>query len=250
MRRPRGPQAAALASELRKLRIRLRELDRMLVVAVEAPTTTPDVYGVPVQAFCVLSHAAFEDYFESVCMKTADIIVDGWVLGHPSVAIASLAAATKCPLDEEDDDTTVSRSSNRRRDMATHIKRAYSHRIRENHGMDIKYLRSLLYPLGVDFDDVTLLSSVRTIARCRGDYAHTIGASRPISPEKARVLVADCLHLARVIANNLVRQLPVSAAQHTPAVSTTSQGRAGGLLSRFRIRSVIGKILPSARRGR
>lgn len=250
MKRPRGPQAAAFASELRKLRIRLRELDRTLVIAVEPPTTTPDVYGIPVQAFCVLSHAAFEDYFESVCNKAAERIIDGWVLGHPSVAIASLAAATRCPLTEEGDDKTVSRSINRRREMATHIKRVYSHRIHENNGMDIKYLRSLLYPLCIDFDDVKLLSSVSTIARCRGDYAHTIGASHPISPEKARVLVADCLRLARVVANQLVRQLPSHVIPNIPPVSATSRGRAGRLFARLRVRSTIEKLLRSSRRGR
>lgn len=77
----------------------------------------------------------------------------------------------------------------------------------ENHGVAIKYLRKLLYPLAIDFDDTTLLGSLEQIAQTRGDFAHKVGATRVVSPEDARKWVGDCIELSRLIMKNAVKRL-------------------------------------------
>ena len=73
----------------------------------------------------------------------------------------------------------------------------------ENHGIDIKYLRKLLLPVGIEFPKTTrVLNSLERLKNIRGIYAHSHKRKEDsISPEEALNIVYDVLEMVKIIKN-------------------------------------------------
>jgi len=86
------------------------------------------------------------------------------------------------------------------RDVFDEVKKMFSKDVYENHGISLKYLRSLLIPVAIDIkNDVNLLNSLRKLASERGEYAHNRLIKNILSPEDAKNYVVDCLDLCEDI---------------------------------------------------
>lgn len=68
-----------------------------------------------------------------------------------------------------------------------------------NHGADIKYLKKLLLPIGIDIPhDVDYVNALEKLKDIRGTYAHSFSrAKKTTSPEDAKAIVNDVLRLAQ-----------------------------------------------------
>jgi hypothetical protein len=190
-------QVEALYSELQD---HLSELGKQFIDTFipTDPSVSPSEYDHLVKAYCVLSHAALEDYFESVALRVMQRAFAEW-LHNRKVTEALLTLACyyglqlKIDEDERNAETTV---FDYLRPILEEAKKRFSIDINANHGVSVKYLRKLLIPVGINVkQDVNQLNSIRQLAKERGTYAHKKAAQKILSPEDAKQFVEDCLIL-------------------------------------------------------
>jgi RiboL-PSP-HEPN len=184
------------------------------------PTHGPDVYHHHVKAFCLLAHAAFEEFVEQLSLELMKFAIGHWykrrVITPPLLSLCLFYRATIDYEDNEESDQP--RNFDAVRSVAELINKAHSKAIFENHGFSLKYLRSILTPVAIDISsDPSSFSSLRTLADARGSYAHTFAksgyfvdtkrAKHPMTPEKAREVVEDCLKLCMKLSADARRYL-------------------------------------------
>ena len=189
-------------NEFEKLLIELREhieaLDETFIHQfIKNRTATLD-YEHHVKAYCVLCHAAFEEYFESIALKVMHRCVDEWRYSRKYTdTLVTLVSYYEqklvIDLDENTDETPVFDSL---RGIFDEVKRKFSTDVHNNHGISLKYLRHLLIPVAIDIkEDSNLKDSLRKLADQRGEYAHKRLITHVPSPEDARKCVDGCLEL-------------------------------------------------------
>jgi len=179
------------------------------------PEHGPDVYHQHVKAYCILAHAAFEEFVERVSLYLMTAAVENWYQGKLITRpLLSLLLFYKLSIDfVQDEETDQPRNFDALRQVIDEVKRAHSTAIFDNHGFSLKYLRSVLTPVAIDISsDPVVSNSLRTLADARGSYAHTSAklanftdrskAKQPMSPEKARDVVEDCLQLCKKISGD------------------------------------------------
>lgn len=165
----------------------------------------PDLYSVDTQAYCVLSHAAFEEFFENVCLYMLSVIDEKF--GQPAreislgtVCLLHFGDAKKLLEDSErwgDDERLNDYLEGAIKDRKSYLS---TYAVMENHGIDLKYLRQLLMSVGIDIPhDPNIQSALHTLKEIRGSYAHGFSrAKKELSPEDAKKTVNDILSLASV----------------------------------------------------
>ncbi len=158
-------------------------------------------------AYVVLSHAAFEEYFEDLAIWALDAAVEDWRHGNIRQAAVTLVLhlGKPFPVDEHSSPTGA---YDRVREELDRLKPPFSRFItKDNHGMSLKYLKKLFYPLGVDIpNDVRMMASLDTLAGLRGALAHTStrGAKKHLDPRDTIEIVNDCLDLAEAMKNRVL----------------------------------------------
>lgn len=177
------------------------------------PLVTDNVYRLDINAFCVLSHAYFEQYFEEISSIVSESIVDTYK-NHKKVSIGTLMlmhsiSITKFPY--KSDDVSLKNiydyvNQDLHKSIAT-LKES----LKGNHGASLKYLKNILIPVGIDVpSDPIYMDSLQKLVTERGVFAHgnkqdgTI--RRPYTPSQANSIVDDCINLAVEI-NSLARKI-------------------------------------------
>lgn len=172
------------------------------------PALDVEKYKHKVKAYCVLAHAAFEEHVERLSLEIMLHALGLWSTGKratQSLLTLSMFYGIRVEY-SEDENNNQATTLDLLRDAVEEIKRRHSHALANNQGFSLKYLRSIFTPVGVDVpQDVIIISSLRTLADARGFYAHTSAkaghfidqkkAAHPMSPEKAKGVVNDCLKL-------------------------------------------------------
>lgn len=171
------------------------------------PENAPEDFQYDVKAYCVLAHAAFEEYVEDLSLIALEEARQGWLKKEFSAATVSLLMFYKASLEAiENEDEPQERVFDIVRMGIDDCAKKHSQALSQNHGFSLKYLRRMLIPVGIDVpSSVKLTASLGELAEARGSYAHTRAArahygqwkraSRPMSPEKAKETVEDCLAL-------------------------------------------------------
>lgn len=179
--------------------------DRFVQIHLVNTTEGPEIYEHDIKAYCVLGHAAFEQYFEHVALKVAILAITKWhedrTIKKPLLSLLSYARQ-RLEVDTEEilRTGTCPRSFDKLRNSIDEAKKQYSDEIYNNHGIDIRYLAKMFIPISIDItDDPTLLSSLKKLATVRGDYAHNRRARTMISPEDAVKCIQDCLKIGNSV---------------------------------------------------
>ena len=75
--------------------------------------------------------------------------------------------------------------------------------IQDNHGIDVKYMRKLLTPIGIDVpQNAQELASLVILKNIRGMYAHSFARNKkPLAPEDAQNAVFDVFNMVEKIKN-------------------------------------------------
>lgn len=179
------------------------------------PEHTPNDYQHDVKAYCVLAHAAFEEYAEEISLVALKTAEDAWTSKEFSKTTISLLLFYSAKLEvTEEEDEPQERIFDLIRKGIGECKAKHSNALSNNHGFSLKYLRKIFTPVGVDIPDtVKLMESLRELAEARGSYAHSQAkqamygqwkrANRPMEPEKAKVAVSDCIELCEHLAKCL-----------------------------------------------
>lgn len=193
--------------DLRQLKRFVKELKkRYLTPHLGKPALgpLPRTEELDVAAFAVLAHGAFENFVEGLALWGVTRIETNWIsLQRASRSTAALMMHTNHPTDHAEETRSV---FDVLRGAVEAAKTAHSASIKRNHGVEVKHLRSLLSPLGVDIPtDGILIGSLNSLVKMRHQWAHQdrFGARETKSAEETLKTADDCLRLAEQICKNL-----------------------------------------------
>lgn len=185
-----------------------------------APEHGPDDFQHDVKAYCVLTHAAFEEFAENLSTLAAKEAQAAWLAKKYHSGAFALLSAYSFKLNIVAEETQdQDRYFDQFRFGLEDCIRRHSDALHNNHGFSLKYLRSILTPVGIDVPtNPALMESLRDLAEARGSYAHTTAklglygrrasAKRPMSPEDAKAAVDDCVQLCNELANRFRSATP------------------------------------------
>lgn len=192
------------------------------------PEHAPDQFQHDVKAFCVLAHAAFEEYAEQLSLLAMRSAEDAWKSKRFSYSTIALLCSYGVSIKYEDSDTKdQSRFFDQVRVGFEEVLQSHSNVVSGNHGFSRRYLRSLFTPVGVDIpEDLVLLQSLGELAEARGSFAHSRAAAanygrqrsamRPMTPENADLAVRECLSLCDELGRRVDRVLGLPDASASP----------------------------------
>jgi hypothetical protein len=167
------------------------------------PTSNPSEYDLDVRAYCLLSHAAFEQYIEDICRQLMVDALDEWLRTRSATntLLAFLAFAPQIEIDDDESHNECSFFEYIRRAMGDR-KRTFSVILSQNHGISSKYLRQMLLPIGLNVpENARWLGSLAQLAKQRGEHAHRGQIKLVPAPNAALEWVRDCLELCAQIRN-------------------------------------------------
>src|SRR5574344_2838330 len=185
---------------LDKLELYLLELDYKYIDIHKDLFEDPEEYKLDVRSYCVLSHAAFEEFVENICLYTLNEIEYNFKYTQ------RISYSTLCLLHFNGNAKTIDDDSwkdeNKMFDYflgkLEYIKSDFSKYImNNNHGVKLKYLKKMLIPLGLYVTlDIKHQTALSNLAQYRGLYAHTSHRNKKIlTPEDARKQVADVYNI-------------------------------------------------------
>lgn len=124
-----------------------------------------------VAAFSVLAHGALENFVEGIALWGLTRIEDSWILRmRASKSTAALMMHTEHKFDHRVDRRSV---FDQLRGAIDSAKNVHSGTIEDNNGAEVRHMRTLLAPIGVDVpQDPILTASLDTLVRMRHQWAH------------------------------------------------------------------------------
>ncbi|HNP84400.1 MAG TPA: HEPN domain-containing protein [Nitrospira sp.] len=162
------------------------------------PSIPPESYAHDVKAYCMLSHAAFEEFFEGIALSLTEYATNKWLAERKvnDILIALLCwHGAKMKIDD-DETSPEKRPFEYLRPLVDSAKVSFSREVHKNHGVSILYLRGLLVPVGIEIpQDANWLNSLSKLAEGRGSYAHKGRVKIVLAPEDAQRYVRDVLAL-------------------------------------------------------
>lgn len=188
----------ALNMELERLRL------KFLAGFIPAqPDHTPADFEYEVKSFCLLSHAAFEEFVEAISEAMMTKIEADLSSRQSTLSTACFLSFYGIKLiTPEDDDSQDLSCFDHIRDAVAKAKRFHSAALKDNHGFSVKYIRKLLLPVGIDMPRGPEMTSLKKLAEARGSFAHTMArlaryggykrANRILTPEEAAEAAEDC----------------------------------------------------------
>lgn len=162
------------------------------------PSITPETYAHDVKAYCMLSHAAFEEFFEGIALGVTDYATNQWLSQRKvSDVLMALLCWHGAKIKIDDDGTSLEKNTfDYLRPLVESAKVSFSREVHKNHGVSILYLRGLLVPVAIEIlQDANWLNSLRKLAEGRGNYAHKGRVKSVLAPEDAKRYVEDVLAL-------------------------------------------------------
>lgn len=203
-----------LEDKFLSLKDRLNLLENKYISPHTDPLELPSNFELDVESYCVLCHAAFEEFVEDVCVYLLDELEDKYkTTGRFSFATLCLLHfdSQQSSLDEHWDETKnmhdyfVERIHKRKDELSTYARM-------DNHGVGIKYMKKLLLPVGIDLPhDASKLNSLSNLVGMRGGYAHAYSSirlkrvQRPTDPSEAKHWVDDVLEIMENVYNRARR---------------------------------------------
>lgn len=170
------------------------------------PLQKPDDYNLDVHSFCILCHAAFEEFLEDITLFSVDTIEKEFTnkprkFSYATLCLLHFDEYPKSKLGENTspfvfNEYITERIKARKADLSRYA-------IQENHGIDVKYLRKILLPIGIEVpNSPTETSALTQLKEIRGAYAHSYARhNKPLSPEDAMNIVLDVLQMIKRIMN-------------------------------------------------
>lgn len=169
------------------------------------PLAAPDDYDYDVKSYCILCHAALEDFTETITLKVLHYAIENYVnhhyLSESLITLLHFKASGNNYFEKLEENAPLISVYDYTRKVLDDVKSKFSKEITmQNHGASLKYIRQLLMPVAIDIpNDANILNSLKQLANERGFYAHKfqhLGAlKKSIEPEKAKNIMEDCLLL-------------------------------------------------------
>ncbi|UXT89760.1 HEPN domain-containing protein [Agrobacterium pusense] len=165
------------------------------------PEDEAKAYNHDVKAYCVLSHAVFEEFIENLSSSMVNKIQNDLLEKKITLSTACFLMywESKISIDEKSKTDCFSLVRN----AISTAKQRHSALINDNHGFSKKYMQSLLMSVGLNLPNELAMDSVTKLADARGAFAHKRvdgaeyemkyqKATRVMSPDDAKTIVFDC----------------------------------------------------------
>jgi hypothetical protein len=174
-------------------------------------------YKLNVQAYIVLSHAAFENYFEEISLELMKKAFGEWDLNKKisDVLLMQICYFLSYREGEERVMNLEIKKGNNKTDLAKITQ--YSHhidnlkdkaeaffykQIKENHGISLDYLLHIFIPVAININqDSDMMNSLKKLKESRGEMAHKNSLSLTKIPTPTEIFnhVCNCLELCKDI---------------------------------------------------
>ncbi len=187
---------------LKNLEDRLLKLKKKFISPHTSPTASPGTYLLDLQSYAILAHAAFEEYIEFISVKVAEKAFEKFKNEK------KMSFTTLCMLHFIEGHDSLNSWANtdiiydRLLSRLGNIKVKVSQMAASNNGIDMKYLKKLLIPVGLDIPHTAIeINSINQLARYRGTYAHQSTIALSIIPTPSDVVnaVTDVLNYMRAL---------------------------------------------------
>lgn len=192
--------------ELQRLQRFVRELESRYLVPHMKPSLVPPSRGeiLDVAAFVVLTHGAIENFVEGLTLWMSDKVAKNWTKKRRVTrSTASLLLRTKCGIE---DGSNVATPFDVIRAALDEAKSERSSAVHDNNGIELKHVRGLLGPLGVDIpSDPLLVASLDSLVAMRHQWAHQnrFGAQTSRSAVAVKKTADDCLNFAQQLSSRI-----------------------------------------------
>jgi hypothetical protein len=150
---------------------RLLDLIDRFIDCHKDPTESPESYALDVESFILLSHAAFEEFVEELGKAVANESLCNFKSGK-------ISKTTLCLLHFSDSDSLSNWDESKTlydRLLTKYFERVnqYNNSIADNNGVNLKYLKKILIPIGLDIPhEFKHTNAISTLATMRGGFAH------------------------------------------------------------------------------
>ena len=186
----------------------LEELEKKFIIPFIDKNKSEFSYEFDVRAFCVLSHAALENYFEEIVLMIIDKSIKEW-LNDRTINDSLLMLVGHMNERIKIDGNTLQQETNTFEYLRKHlelIKREFSDMVDKNQGISLRHLRKLLSPVAINIkDDADLKNSLNNFSETRGSYSHK--KIRIIkSPEDMRNYKDDYIKFCEDIKNQAIQK--------------------------------------------
>jgi hypothetical protein len=171
---------------------------------LDNPLATPGEYSLDIKSLCILCHAAFEEFMESVALTVMTESIKKYQnenkISRPLISLMHFIGKHDNYLSDKQNIaiTEIQTIFDYTRIKLNDVKKTFSREIIENHGISLKYIRKLLMPVSISIPtNVNWNSSLEKLATERGAYAHKFlkegRVQESINPETANYIIIDCL---------------------------------------------------------
>lgn len=180
------------------------------------PLATPEDYDLDIKSFCILSHAAFEEFVETTVLAVMDDAISKYQskkkITAPLISLMHFKGGHNNYLETKNEKKIMEEIDSffdYNRKKLDEIKKIFSNEVYDNHGIALKYLKKLLIPVAIDISkEVNWNNSLKMLADERGAYAHKFmdkdnkgRVKQSINPELAKTIVDDCSEMCKDIMN-------------------------------------------------
>jgi hypothetical protein len=182
----------------------LSNLENKFLSAIPADEIDIEKYEYEIKAYCLLSHGAIEEFAERVATKamieSVNIYMGKRVINATLLSLVGCYGKIEIDSDES---CSEKKPFDYIRENINKIKKDFSKKINDNHGITIIHLRELLTPVAIYIkEDTDLKDSLKQLSKERGSYAHGGGGVKKIiGPDDAKKYVKDCRELCLDIRN-------------------------------------------------
>lgn len=152
---------------------RLLELEIQFMEKHERnPMVPPQDMEIDAECYCILCHAALEEFAEQICLYFIDKLEDEFCNQH-KFSWGTLGLVHFICSDKEETLSNQSMYSYLSRKINNEKSNIYNYALNNNHGVDVKYLVKLFVKIGLDIpNDAAQRSALEKLARYRGGWAH------------------------------------------------------------------------------
>lgn len=227
-----------------------------------------DDFKFDVKSYCVLLHAAIEDFIEGIALKvytaSYDLFTEKGIITIPLMYALHLSGALEKRISDISEDDSISKNHDSM--YPTHpafyffnckesLDISIKNMLTANHGISRKYLKKIIMTLGIYIDFTnTAYSSWKSVAEHRGAYAHSdtsyidiSKAQKPLSPEKSKEIGDAAVDFAMKIAEWAEESLNVENKNIINRLVSEKEEKKKKELEKKQAEAESGEILKEAR---
>jgi len=193
---------------LNELNNYIEEINQKFIISHLGVMNPPQIYKIDVFSYCVLGHAAIENYLEKIALYLMTKSIENCQKNnYINMSLLSLVGQSNTRLLETPDIKLITEGKlnyfpHYFEKFITKIKNEFSTLINNNHGINLEYIYKILLPLGINIPiDPNIINSLDKLSKSRGEYAHKSPRfiKKILVPEDALIYVNDCIKLCENI---------------------------------------------------